>query len=88
MKLLRPLDCCQFRLPDGPLRQGVVYHVKAVNTLKDGSHGVFITGLSCLWGTKDFPWSANRFRKLEKVGHPQSRKCRRKADLSHFNDIQ
>ena len=52
LKLLRPIDCRKFRLPDGPLRQGVVYHVKSVHTLKDGSHGVFITGLSCLWGSR------------------------------------
>ena len=81
LKLLRPINCDKFRLPDGPLRQGVVYHVKGVHTLKDGSHGVFITGLSCLWGTKDFPWCANRFRKLEKVGHPVSRKSRRKVSV-------
>lgn len=81
LKVLRPIDCRKFRLPDGPLRQGVVYHVKGVHTLKDGSHGVFITGLSCLWGTKDFPWCANRFRKLEKVGHRVSRKSRRKVSV-------
>lgn len=78
LKLLRPIDCRKFRLPDGPLRHGMVYHVRAVHTLKDGSHGVFITGLSCLWGAKDFPWSADRFRKLDQVGHPESRKSRRK----------
>lgn len=79
LKILRMIDCRKFRLPDGPLRQGVVYHVKAVHTLKDGSHGVYITGLSCLWGTKDFPWSANRFRKLEEVGNPVRMKTRQKV---------
>ena len=79
LKLLRPINCDKFRLPDGPLRQGVVYHVRAVHTLKDGSHGVFITGLSCLHGTKDFPWAASRFRKLENIGHPKNRKRRRKV---------
>jgi hypothetical protein len=81
LKLLRPIDCDRFRLPDGPLRQGVVYHVSAVKTLKDGSHGVFITGLRCLWGDRDFPWCSSRFRMVEEVGHPKSRKRRRKVPL-------
>lgn len=60
----------------------MVYHVKAVHTLKDGSHGVFLTGLSCLWGAKDFPWSASRFRKLEEIGHPATSIRRREPSLN------
>jgi hypothetical protein len=70
LKLLVPMDSRRFDLPDGPVRQGVVYHVSAVTRIKDGSAGVFITGLRCLWGNRDFPWAASRFRKVESVGHP------------------
>lgn len=78
LRLLVPIDCDKFRFPDGPLRQGVVYHVSSVKRLKDGSHGVYITGLRCFWGTRDFPWAASRFRKVETVGHPKRRKGRRR----------
>jgi hypothetical protein len=87
LKLLAPLDSRRFDLPDGPIRKGVVFHVSAVTHIKDGSPGVFITGLRCLWGNRDFPWAASRFRKVESVGHPRTATAANKTENEHCNTV-
>ncbi len=53
-----------FRFPDGPLRNGVVYHVAAVGFSRDGNQALWITGLRVVWGPRELPWNSCRFRKI------------------------
>jgi hypothetical protein len=53
-----------FRFPDGPLRNGVVYHVAAVGFSRDGNQALWLTGLRVVWGPRELPWNSSRFRKI------------------------
>jgi hypothetical protein len=53
-----------FCFPDGPLRNGVVYHVAAVESSRDGNQGLWLTGLRVVWGPRELPWNSSRFRKI------------------------
>ena len=65
-----------FSFPDGPLRRDRVYHVEAVQTLRDGSQGVFLTGMRVLHGSQSISWHHSRFRKVDSLmGHvPKKRR--------------
>lgn len=78
IKALVPLDSHPFLLPDGPLRQGTVYHVAAVCTIRDGSQGILLTGLRVLWHSREVPWNPGRFRKVGDDRASVSIKQRRK----------
>lgn len=78
LKTLAPTDAHPFLLPDGPLRPDTVYHVAAVNHIRDGSQGVFLTGLRVLWGSQEVPWNPGRFRKVGDDRASVSIKQRRK----------
>lgn len=54
-----------FRFPDGPLRQGPIYHVSSVGTNRNGGQALCITGLRVLWGKRELPWDGSRFRKVD-----------------------
>ena len=78
LKALTPCDAHPFLLPDGPLRSGTVYHVADVCCIRDGSQGVYLTGLRVLWGSQEVPWNPGRFRKVGLHRVPASIKRRRK----------
>ena len=84
LKTLAPTHAHPFLLPDGPLRAGTVYHVAAVNRIRDGSQGVFLTGLRVLWGPEEVPWNPGRFRKVESCRAQASikRRCKQPAAVA------
>ena len=65
LKTLSSTDAHPFLLPDGPLRTGTVYHIASVCRIRDGSQGIYLTGLRVLWGPQEVPWNPGRFRKVE-----------------------
>jgi len=67
-----------FRFPDGPLRRNQVYHIAAVEPLRDGSQGVFLTGQRVLYGNREVSWHHSRFRKVDTLRDHSPKKRRRK----------
>lgn len=78
LKALSSTDAHPFLFPDGPLRGGTVYHVSGVCRIRDGSQGIYLTGLRVLWGSENIPWNPGRFRRVESHRVPASNTRRRK----------
>jgi hypothetical protein len=67
-----------YLLPDGPLRQDVVYHVADTVMRPSGRQGVFLTGLRVTWGLEEIPWASSRFRKVDTLRDCASKqRCRK-----------
>jgi hypothetical protein len=81
LKALHPTDAHPFHLPDGTLRHDTVYHVRAVRLIRDGSQGVYLTGLRVFWGPDEIAWSATRFRKVDTLSNHIPKKRRRKQPV-------
>jgi len=77
-------DCSQhpFLLPDGPLRQDVIYHVAETVMRPSGLQGVFLTGLRITWGSQEIPWASSRFRKVDTLRDGAPKKRRRKQPVA------
>ena len=73
-----PRDKNLINLPDGQLREGVVYLVEGIMHTNSGDPGVFITGLRCCWENLEMPWCASRFRKVDDIKRLAPKKRRRK----------
>jgi len=82
LKSLAPHDANRFLLPDGPLRSDMVYHVERVSRTRDGCQGVYLTGLRVMWGPKNVPWSATRFRRVDTHAHHPPYKRSHKQPVS------
>jgi hypothetical protein len=69
----------EIHLPDGPLRENIIYHVKAVKLTSDGLQGLYITGLSAFYGTREIAFHYSRFRKVDFLRAHAPKKRRRKV---------
>lgn len=59
-----------FRLPDGPLRRDVIYHVEEVENLIGAGQGLFLTGIRVYWESREISFHWSRFRKVDRLkGH-------------------
>lgn len=68
-----------YNFPDGPLRSDQVYHIAGVESLRDQSQGVFLTGLRVLHGTHEISWHHSRFRKVDTLrDHAPKKRIRRR----------
>jgi hypothetical protein len=68
-------------LPDGPLRQDVIYYV-AATVMRTNGQGVFLTGLRVTWGSDEIPWASSRFRKVDTLRDHAPKKRRRKQPVA------
>ena len=67
-------------MPDGVLRQDVVYHVAAVPSANSGL-GLLITGLRVFYLQKEIPWNSSRFRKVDSLkGHVPIKRRKREPE--------
>lgn len=55
----------RYLTPDGLLQKDLVYHVVAVCPSRNGSQGLWITGVRVFQGLTEIPWSSSRFRKVD-----------------------
>lgn len=77
---LRPagLVLREIHLPDGSLRENIIYHVKAVKQTGDGLQGLFLTGLRAFYGTREIAFHYSRFRKVDFLSDHAANKRSRK----------
>ncbi len=64
-----------FSFPDGPLREGTLYHVAAAHPCLDGNQCLLITGLRVILNSQPIPWNSSRFRKIDSTSHPRKAKA-------------
>ena len=81
LKALIPTAAHPFHLPDGMPRHDVVYHVRDIRYINDGSQGVVLTGMRVFWGLEEISWSATRFRKVDTLSNHVPKKRRHKQPL-------
>ena len=53
-----------FEFPDGYIKEGTVYNVEDVVTVRQSGESVYITGPYVLLNNQHVPWNGKRFRKV------------------------
>ena len=74
-----------FEFPDGYIKEGTVYNVEDVVTVRQSGESVYITGPYVLLNNQLVPWNGQRFRKVERNKEKMERKAVTKSKQAWEN---
>ena len=74
-----------FEFPDGYIKEGSVYNVEDVVTVRQSGESLYITGPYVLLNNNPVPWNGQRFRKVESNKEKMERKAVTKSKQAWEN---